>query len=661
MPKVTIDRAKAPNLPRLQSADIGPGLGRAARTAGEAIFQQSVQQLQKEKLAQDITYTTNQSVRASELVNNLGTKLQSETQDFTGYAERLTTEADAIYQGIIDNAPSEEAKLDLVQKFGRAREGLFRTAKKFEQGKLVEQYTNDFESSLNILSNQVKRNPEEFQNVLSQFDELLGTAPTFLGKQAVDNLQSKSEKVLAESFLRGLAVSDPSGAKEALAGGQFDKLFDSKEQASLQNAINTIENKVAAQVEQAYSQDLAAIDERIIKTKMGVTDDPMTFAEIEQLDREGFYLDRKDKVSHLNKLYTAQKEAIVAAGNTEIARHRISNGLALDLSNKEVKSGIDQVFVEDIVPQIQTAESEVDIATAVNNFVNKTKFLPKTLEEQMIRQPLVYGSPDQRLQAARLAKNVIDNNPVAQHSFKTEELADIATLNRIANISDTPEQAIEMFEKEKRLAQDPARKEQLNNRFSEVEPLDLDAFDPGLFVAEPGEETIPAEILSFANDIDRQLITMGTHPDDVPEIRNQVLKAKGYGITTLGSNRFMQHTPEATYGLTPGEVNELYETDLEGVLPEGISTGDTYVLPNSFVDEDGFRKYFIGYNDEFGIPRTLHIDGDPVAWHPDSKQLDDVQSAIQEREIFERRQQQSEDLDKTHQILIEDSNRKFSR
>lgn len=219
---------------------------------------QETERLEKEKALSDATWVTNS---VTDMYSNWTQHLQRKQTELgdtdpTGFADGVVSEFKGWQEKALENAPSPEAKLRLLERsnyFGTHLEG---QARNFETETRVTRFQGSFDESTNKLANMVITNPDNYELARGELLGMIGNVRVredgkggstgYLPSDAAVKLAKSGESVLAEARVRGIISRDPHKAVQELSAGSLDsRLFANQKEILLNTAKVEINRREA--------------------------------------------------------------------------------------------------------------------------------------------------------------------------------------------------------------------------------------------------------------------------------------------------------------------------------------------------------------------------------------------------------------------------------
>jgi len=162
----------------------------------------------------------------------------------------------------------------------------------------------------------------------------------------------------------------------------------------------------------------------------------------------------------LRKRQDSQKDEILGAERFNLA---MNGQLRLDPKSKTDKKAVDTAFQS----MVTNLPEGTDVNQAIGKFLEATKILPETLRQD-VRGKLRSGSPEERIQAAGMIKNIQQIEPRMAEDLEQNDIRVANHLHSLVNSGMTPAQAIERAAEVAKIRTDPQLEQIYEDRFKQV-------------------------------------------------------------------------------------------------------------------------------------------------------------------------------------------------
>lgn len=197
------------------------GLGAAAAGAGQGA-------LDRLRQAEDTAWTTEATGEAQRhWTKRLGDAQRGAGEDPVGFTPRVMEEYDGWRTGVLDRAPSRQARADTAARLESLKTSLFEDAVTFETkaGRMKRLATTD--ASLSALETAAFEAPHRLPELLTQASgDLDAAAATWMLPEDATTRRAASRQALAEAAWRGRALREPERALGVLEGTIEDATVD---------------------------------------------------------------------------------------------------------------------------------------------------------------------------------------------------------------------------------------------------------------------------------------------------------------------------------------------------------------------------------------------------------------------------------------------------
>jgi len=325
--------------------------------------------------------------------------------------------------------------------------------------------------------------------------------------------------------------------------------------------------------------------------------------------------------------------AKVSAANVE--HSRIIEGIAsggLDPTDEKNKKGVDQVFVQDILPTLTGTPAQQ--ASQIASFVFKSGVVPPALASS-VTGSLTSGGPSSKLASAQIYGAIRSVNPELANQFPadTRRMADLILTAQEHGAEDPVKWASDM------LQGTPTERDAREKSFSQA----MNESDPSGLKKWTESQKVDGAPLSYEaqqdlTDLVKRELIAGMPLDRAQAQALQLIQGK-YGATQVATKPgyfsnytdVMAYPPEKFYGLPSMSQSEnaswmrdQLEADVGKVLAGGLAGDESLsgrlalMRDPTTTRSDGLPTYVVSLKGQDGVWRPLiGGDGNPMAWHPD--------------------------------------------
>lgn len=649
MPIVQIQRSRS-NLsstsglssgPRL-SAD--PNVGRGQLALGEQFQQAAEERRRQEKLSEDSTYVATASVQVQRDITALR---EQKKQEFAGnpkgYTDSLAQDADLLYAGVLENAPSPEAKRALQSQLAGFARSDFAQAYAWEKKATVDSYLSNHQQSMNVLQNQLFDNPQDAENIFKQADALHDAAGTYLDPSQKSRLTEGDYRNLQEALFKGTLEKDTDAAKALLETEEFERNFSSDQ---LQQLDSLVERKVRSnelkQEKEANQIKEQAKDDILLNIFRAETPEDIIRTEAELvslLDEEVF--SGGEFVSLAERLEKKAKAIEDKEVDVQSVQLALDNNVSLNPANKDDVKAVDNYYKEIYSPQINAIEDTNLRIQKMAEFVDKTNIVPAEMRET-IGAELASGSPNRQLIAADLMMEITDRNPAILSQFKQEAtFAQKIVEGRNAGLS--PEAAVDAAQVQVFEKGTEHYKRRVKQFDDEKKTFDESAIKTILPFDDPQEVPIGMqndwELLYRRFYVDDQMSEKSAR-----DLAYKTLQTQWGRSTVTGKTKWMKNAPELVYGRPNGD-NDWMRRDLVATVVPRVSFGDKKDMQKFFdnltiiqapsTTASSQPAYHIFYQNSLGalepVPSSRNV-AEPLMWRPSYEDSPDYKELQQRKE-----------------------------
>jgi len=323
----------------------------------------------------------------------------------------------------------------------------------------------------------------------------------------------------------------------------------------------------------------------------------------------------------------------------------LDGNLILDPRNKEDKKIINDSFEEIL------ADPNINAEEVAKTLSKRTGIIPDKLKTT-ISARLFNGNNNQKIQAAELISDLINENPRLQENFTASELAQSTGISLRIESGLTAEQAVTFTEQEidkNKSAERIGRENQFNREFGRkgtkksFERLEkfIDDLkdDSGIPFIDP-EVQPPAAIESQFQSLTRDFfLNEGVDIQTAEEMAQKEITAE-WTLTNIGKKRFQRFAPERFYKVE-GVNNKWMETQLFNLirkqtiesLPKKVLNEEISIEVIADTIVSGKPSYLVLREDQFNSPQIiLDNSNNPLIFAPDFTKTKEYTIAIEARE-----------------------------
>lgn len=226
MPKITIDRSigglpTTTGTPQARGSFVSDALGRGLQSVGQAVSDvgdamEALKQ-KKEKLKAS-EYRTTESIKLDDKIKASEQSLQNDFADNPdGYRDAYMQQFDNEWQSVIENAPNDAAKMQLMNDYRIQRASKNTTAMTWEESQFLNNYIINEQTNLDTLRNRIINDPSSMNQHMLKYEEILASGKEFRDEKEyqrfLDGNRAALQKTVALSL--GRAGVDSSGSAKA--------------------------------------------------------------------------------------------------------------------------------------------------------------------------------------------------------------------------------------------------------------------------------------------------------------------------------------------------------------------------------------------------------------------------------------------------------------
>lgn len=339
---------------------------------------------QKEKEAKDADYVATAGIEAQTKLQDLRSTMEQEFRDSPeGFAKAFAERSAVVYDDVLANAPSREAKTATKYQFGGQMRGDFNQSTAWEKGALVDRYVAKYDEGFNMLAASAFQNPASFDQAVANHNALLAAAESYLDVGQVNKLRQQGRESLAASTLQGMIGINPAAAKQAIASGKFNDFLGDRLGTYAEAADRGIEAQAAKadrELMKARMESANAFDVALVRAQD--TSDLNNLA----LQLEGMQANGTVDGSQYASRYEGIRRMAKDAAEKEEAVYKVSaslqTGLPLDSTNKDDRKAVDEYYKSQFLPLLEGLGQE-EANGRITAFVRNTGVIPDTLRSQL--------------------------------------------------------------------------------------------------------------------------------------------------------------------------------------------------------------------------------------------------------------------------------------
>lgn len=613
----------------------------ALKAEGEAAFNTGVGILEKQKKASDATYVANQSVQVDEQLRKLSDSLRQSETSPQGHTQSFIEQSQPIIDQALAAAPSPEAKIVLQGQLATLQKSTFQQEDLYEKTAIKNDYIDQHNQSVNILSNELARNPDNFEQVMAQHAQLRDGLSSFLSPQEVRKLDERDKEYLTEAFIGAKINQNPHDAIAILNSGALDTNLNGAQTAAYiadaNRSIIARQNAADKAAQAAHEQVLDAIDDKFV-------DGSMKQADLAKLVKDGtISIEEYNQKSNVYNAYV-KNMAIDDGGSAKVSA-AISGQIPLDPKSKEDKDAVDTYFTKTFMPSIAGEKDPDKQMSSVLNFVNRVGIVPPALESQLNAQ-ITNGSTSQKVAASKMITSMVTTNPNEAQGFHPEELAQAQKIHNFVSAGLSPDEAVELAAKP-----GPEKGSTLYTKqvqaFNKTVKFNTSDFQDAIGSSAPAN--VPQGAQKDWETLYRVYAIDNNMPlKDASKLAYKTL-ASTWGTTVVTDTpQYMKYPPEQTYGV-PGYNNSWIKGQLNNFL-DTVSTNkesdsskkNFSLVVNPATLGSKQPEYMIGHTDPVNghFSFITDVQGSPLSWRPDITQQPDYKTLVEEgRKAFERTNQ----------------------
>jgi len=587
----------------------------------------------KVKRTRDLDYVTSAHINVTEQTASLRRNLQTSREGQpVGYTDAFIQGLDQLHKDAIDNAPSQEARNALTQRFGAQRNNQFLSAFKFESEQTERVTLEKATENIDILANDIRNNPGNLASREQEIESVIEGIGIF-GDEAKSEFSKAARRTLADAQIKGLIGQDPEKVSQQLKAGIYDGVITAaKKDQYLRAAKAQAEGNLRIAAEELSTTKKQAVDQRRLEIFQGTANQ---LSLDEDLDNGVYGISEYLSLSKELAAKIGQANTITQTiGEVEDA---IASGRPLDVTNATDREKLDTYFETIVMKNID--EETISSADAVASHLKQFNHLPKVIKNNLVAN-LYNGSNQEVINSAVLIDRLIVQEPNVARQFNSrQDLARVTKLVNSVNAGLPIDDAVKAADNLLVEKNTTEHKDRQDNYFKNSNEFDQDEIT-SFFINDP--DTVPT---GMVNDWKRLYQTYAIdHKMDLVDaeaLAYKITKSR-WSITNInGDEEYMKDAPENYYnqrGLNPDWMQSQLKTDLTGLLPE--TNRGFFITPEPTTINSGRPGYVVYYEDENGMPTLLlDEDNDVMLWRPDITTSSDAQQQIQEatREAREKR------------------------
>lgn len=662
------------NLPT--DSPIQEGLGALSQGFGEVQkYKENLKR--KEQEAQDATYVANSGIEGQMQISSIREELQAKYRDNPqGYASEFTTRAQEVYSGIINKAPSQEAKKSAQFQFASFLRGDFSNAESWERSAKIDSYLAKYEVGMNHLSGSVYSDPGSLVNALGSHAALVEAAKTYLSPDEAAKLEIRGRQQLASGAIEGLINSNPGAAKQMLDSGQLNDLLGDKVGSYIRTADSAVEAKAnkaradyeASRVEAANAFAVSLFD---VESSDQLSSKEMA---LDDLYRGGT-LKAANYISLKKQLMGMEDKIFEAEDKRSKVNSALNGGIPLDQTNKKDVAAIDEHYQRVFLPMIQDEDPDTKFKR-ISSYIAQTGIVPTSLKSQM-NGALNSGKGTDVANYAQLMMSLVDSDPRYLSRFNKSAVARAKKIVSDIGSGTSPVAAVENSIYKFLDPQSPEYKERLGILRKEKVEFDIGEIKQ-TFRIDPSEEPPVAMVSQWKQAVRENVVDHGMSVESAKEAAYKSIEASWTVSSQFDSQgkpveesvlpdffrgrHWTKNSPDVKYGI-PGRGNDWIYEDLKGSLENSFSvksgkvnmdrllgsanskakayedlipfvntSPNFQIVPNPRdVDTDNPTYRVMYQNDKGGVDFLLNSDGTgPFIWRPDYSQSKDFKSAMEE-------------------------------
>ena len=631
MATITIQRAGS-RLPTSGGASKAPLFAQADTGITEglgAIGDRLEEQVAKEKVANDTVYVASSAVLAQKQAYNIQEEAKAEfADDPSKYSQHVVARSQEVYQSILDNAPSSEAKNTLVGRLAGYAQADFANTMAWQKTQTVAKYIDTYTESINSIANEMARDPSKAPALRLQQADLLESASTFRDPKKVEELRDIGVKALAKAEILGTISQNPFAGDRLIASGAYDKIFTADEMEGMRDQSKLKKNSMESELKKQKKIESDKIEDDFrLRIYNAETEDNIGLIQTKldnELAEDRISVDQYIKMD--KEAETALEDIVKTEESTTKLNMSDAFGTPLDPDNTSDLEIVDRDYKNTLLPVLADMQPE-EAAAKTLSYVTRRGIIPTSLKNNL-QSHLDSTNPAAKVSAADMITQITNQSPRLTKQFNVDQAALASKISYYKSTGMSSDESIkaaeiEVFEK------GTAQHTQRVTHFKEVRK-DMDTHEVSDTFFVPDVEDLPSGLVSDWETLYRSFVVDKQMPEELARTEAYKRVNATWGTTKIeGADRIMKNSPETVYGID-GVDNEWMYQDLAKTID------DVRIFPDDQRDEEVFRNlkivvdprtetstkpaYQIYYNDPQdgllkAVPKSAESNS-PLVWRP---------------------------------------------
>ena len=476
MPTVDIKRAGT-DLQRR----IAPNNQQFVQTEDLSYLDAVQEQAAKWKQAEDLNYVANSTTELQKQIHETSKQLEQEFfNNPEGYTQAHEQATAGLYKSAIDNAPSPEARNQMLVQAEQTKRFNLNNAVAWEQTNTVARYQERHDAAITDITNMLADSPNErqYQEMRALMEAENLAAEQHLSPAAHVELVKRNQRALDKTYITSTAQSNPSAARELLNSGRFDEVFEASEQQTLNNSIDAVENKLRVEADRREALRIQTKSDQFkqsLFTAETADDVGLLITEItDSVKNDPEFLDEGIKLMNFAKTFHKQK--LERQSNIDAVQGALGSGMPVK-DEKALDDGLMWLASSEKFANLETEEEK--IFAAAEEIVQKTGQVPPSLRTSL-QNSLVSSNPKAAAAAAQTVVKFLSLNDFAGRKFSDAEKAMAYDISQHIDTGVAPDVAVELIQKKQastNIPQDQALNAEFNTLTEEIDELIESEYD----------------------------------------------------------------------------------------------------------------------------------------------------------------------------------------
>lgn len=617
------------------SAPVDRSMSQALGQAAQGLSQfAKAQDVMMRREARDYTLETQNSTAVGLTAEK--DRLSNESASGKEYLDGVKTYIDSQRQIAMEKAPSERAANSVKEYYDSLEASELQRAIPVASQMTAKKTANAIKTNINILTNQVYRDPTSYQQNLEQGIKTIEESDLDESLKPAAIAEYKNQ--LNVQRVQGMTTVYPSTALKGLESGQFDDLLTPQQLTSLtesarrQVAAEEKQREIDAKSRQAELEKQESASNAVLQSELeiGIARGQAGYAEVERAFEAGVITPAKrtQLTLAIDKRVEAQNKLNLGIAGVSAA---INGGQPLDYTNADHQKAVDAYY--EAMPDKSVG--------SVLTVVSLTKVIPSQVETSLNAN--LRGNPEQRVEAANTLAILNASAPEVVASLPADTKAMGIGISRLVAAGVDPGRASELMfnsvynttKEQKEVLKTKLTQKDMTNKKANGFKKSVGKISDSFFSPKrtPSMNAMEAEFNTAVNDY-----YLLTHDINSAMELASTDVSKVWGTTWVdGKERVMKYAPEKIYG--NGKKSEWIYKQLGSELSEIGVTGK-YTLQSDATTAREDRPSYMIMTEQDGVMMPLMIDGQIQRYTPDF-------SITEDAKLLEK--QKAESLEKARQ------------